>query len=241
MAKQQPNPRIERVERAGRELRTPRSAALAGILFAALFGASVLMIGSAFPDGLADTSTGDLAAQRNTVVLALALIPFSGIAFLWFIGVVRDLLGAFEDQFFSTVFFGSGLLFLALTFMSSALAGGILAAEMRGLQTPISEDALTFGRLVMYQLSHNYAVRMAGVFMLSLGTIWYRTGLMPRWLALVTLIGAVTLIIVFNESFVISLAFPAWVLLISLYILLRNRQSLPAESGKGGDDADIYP
>ena len=66
---------------------------------------------------------------------------------------------------------------------------------------------------------------MAGVFMLSLGTIWYRTGLMPRWLALLTLVVAITLIIVFNESFSISLIFPGWVLLISIYILLRNRRS----------------
>jgi hypothetical protein len=52
--------------------------------------------------------------------------PFAGIAFLWFIGVVRDRLGHLEDQFFPTVFFGSGLLFLAMTFASAALAGGTL-------------------------------------------------------------------------------------------------------------------
>ena len=40
------------------------------------------------------------------------LIPFAGIAFLWFIGVLRDRLGEQEDRFFATVFFGSGLLFL---------------------------------------------------------------------------------------------------------------------------------
>lgn len=227
MATQPPNPRIERIEQAERKLRTPRSAAVAGIIFSALFGLCVLMIGVAFPGGMAETATGDLAAQRNTIVLALTLVPFAGIAFLWFIGVVRDLLGEFEDQFFSTVFFGSGLLFLAMVFLSSSLAGGILAVESRGTVSPASQDALTFGRMVMYQLSHNYAVRMAGVFMLSLGTIWFRTGLMPRWLALLTLVVAITLIIVFDERFVISLIFPGWVLLISLYILFRNRRSLP--------------
>ncbi|MFN8379153.1 MAG: hypothetical protein U0452_10830 [Anaerolineae bacterium] len=227
MATKPPNPRIEQIERADRRLRTPRSAALAGIAFSVLFGACVLMIGIVFPGGLAETDPGALAEKRNVVILALTLIPFAGIAFLWFIGVARDLLGEFEDQFFSTVFFGSGLLFLAMTFMSSALAGGILSVEMGGNVTPASQDALTFGRMVMYQLSHNYAVRMAGVFMLSLGTIWFRTGLMPRWLALLTLIVAVTLIIVFNESFTISLVFPGWVLLISVFILIRNRRSLP--------------
>ncbi|MBL8147183.1 MAG: hypothetical protein JNL34_12425 [Anaerolineae bacterium] len=223
-----PNPRIERIERAERRLRTPRSAALAGILFSLLFGVCMLVIGMAFPEGIAESASGDLAAKRDMVLLALALIPFAGIAFLWFIGVVRDLLGEFEDQFFSTVFFGSGLLFLAMTFISAALAGGILGVELRGTISPAAQEALTFGRLVMYQISHNYAVRMAGVFMLSLGTIWYRTGLMPRWLALLTLFVAITLIIVFSQNFTVSLAFPAWVLLISIYILVRNRRSVPA-------------
>jgi hypothetical protein len=55
--------------------------------------------------------------------LALYLVPFAGIAFLWFIGVLRDRLGELEDRFFATVFFGSGLLFLAMLFASAAVAG----------------------------------------------------------------------------------------------------------------------
>ena len=58
-------------------------------------------------------------------------MPFAGIAFLWFIGVVRDRLGRLEDQFFSTVFFGSGLLFLAMVFVSMAIAGGMVAGYHR--------------------------------------------------------------------------------------------------------------
>jgi hypothetical protein len=211
-----------------RDLTTPRSAAVAGIVFAGLFGICLLLIGVAFPEGVASTATGDLARQKDALRLALGLLPFAGIAFLWFIGVVRDLLGDFEDQFFSTVFFGSGLLFLAMMFIAGALAGGILAAEVAGAQSAAPESALTFGRVLMYQITHNYAIRMAGVFMLSLGTIWFRTGLMPRWLALLTLVSALVLILVFNNSFTISLIFPSWVLLISVYILIQNRRSLPA-------------
>ena len=53
-------------------------------------------------------------------------MPFAGIAYLWFIGVVRDKLGDFEDRFFSSVFFGSSLLFLAMVFVSMAIVFGIL-------------------------------------------------------------------------------------------------------------------
>jgi hypothetical protein len=40
--------------------------------------------------------------------------------------VLRDRIGTYEDRFFATVFLDSGLLFLAMLFASSAVAGGIL-------------------------------------------------------------------------------------------------------------------
>jgi hypothetical protein len=69
-----------------------------------------------------------LEANSKKVSLALNLIPYAGIAFLWFIGVIRDRLEDLEDRLFATVFLGSGLLFLALTFGGAALAGGLLSS-----------------------------------------------------------------------------------------------------------------
>jgi hypothetical protein len=43
-----------------------------------------------------------LANNSNAVALGLNLVPFAGIAFLWFIGVLRDRLGEREDRFFAT-------------------------------------------------------------------------------------------------------------------------------------------
>ena len=51
---------------------------------------------------------------------AVSLIPFAGIAFLWFIGVIRTRLGDREDKLFATVFLGSRLLFVALLFLAGA-------------------------------------------------------------------------------------------------------------------------
>jgi hypothetical protein len=53
------------------------------------------------------------STKRNEVKSSLALLPFAGIAFLWFMGVIRNRLGEREDKFFATVFLGSGLLFVA--------------------------------------------------------------------------------------------------------------------------------
>ena len=202
-------------------LKTPRAAAVAGILFAVLLGASLFLIRAAIPADPVDS--GEWMVERSRmVVLALSLIPVAGIAFLWFIGVVRDHLGPWEDRLFSTVFLGSGLLFLAMVFVAAALAGGILTSYAVISSQLIESGLYTFGRTVMYQITNIYAMRMAGVFMMSLGTIWIRARTMPRALALLTYALALTLLFIVNYSLWLELIFPAWVLIISVYILLIN-------------------
>ncbi len=202
-------------------LKTPRAAAVAGILFAVLLGASLFLIRAAIPADPVDS--GEWMVERSQmVVLALSLIPVAGIAFLWFIGVVRDHLGPWEDRLFSTVFLGSGLLFLAMVFVAAALAGGILTSYAVISSQLIESGLYTFGRTVMYQITNIYAMRMAGVFMMSLGTIWIRARTMPRALALLTYALALTLLFIVNYSLWLELIFPAWVLIISVYILLIN-------------------
>ena len=60
-----------------------------------------------------------LHANSDTVEMAMNLVPFAGVAFLWFIAALRDRLGQLEDRFFATVFFGSGILFLGTLFLAS--------------------------------------------------------------------------------------------------------------------------
>ncbi len=98
-----------------RRWRSRRSAAVAGILFAVLLITAMTVIRIALGDG--DPRTLQLDTDRRGLIrVGLHLVPFAGIAFLWFIGVVRDQLGDVEDRLFSTVFLGSGLLFLAMLF-----------------------------------------------------------------------------------------------------------------------------
>src|SRR4051794_13444299 len=100
-----------------RVLAPPRAAALAGVIFSALMSVSLVIIRLAVPDYRTDP--GEWLTdpfRQNAVRLALQLFPFAGVAFLWFIGVLRNQLGEFEDQFFATVFLGSGLLFVASLF-----------------------------------------------------------------------------------------------------------------------------
>jgi len=130
----------------GRRLRTPRAAAVAGIAFALLLGTAYTLIRLSIP--LDPGESEWFAENAGTVRVALGLIPFAGLAFLWFMGVVRDRIGDYEDRFFSTVFFGSGLLFLAMVFVSAATAGSLLVAGVplrRRIGSPIMDNRLLTG------------------------------------------------------------------------------------------------
>jgi hypothetical protein len=204
-----------------RRLTTPRAAAWAGVLFAILFGTSLVLIVTAVP---ADISVEPdwVATGSGRLRYAATLMPLAGIAFLWFIGVVRDRLGDFEDRFLSTVMIGSGLLFLAMVFVAAAVAGGILLAA-QGSSDPKDVEAVTrFGRAVVLQVSNVYALRMAGAFMISLATIWLRTGLAPRWLVLLTYALALTPLVVTTLKLWAALVFPGWVLVVSVLFLVRS-------------------
>lgn len=199
---------------------TPRAAAVAGVLFALLFGATLILIRVKMPEGLGD-STEWLDSERGGILTATRLMPFAGITFLWFIGVVRDGFGRYEDRFFATVFLGSGLLFLAMMFVSTAVAAALVATNA-GVTDPAAHvEVIAFGKMIVVSAAKTYAIRMAAVFMISLATIWLKTGLMPRWLVALSYLVALGLLIAGDVSMWLALAFPVWVLVVSSLILLR--------------------
>ncbi len=172
-----------------------------------------------------------LESDASMVRLALGLLPFAGLFFLWFIAVARERLGRFEDQFFSTVFVGSGTLFLAMIFAAAAGTGAIIAVAAHDPEFAGS-STYVYARSVVAQVFTVYALRMAAVFMISQATLWLRTRVMPRWIALLTYPVALVLLFIVGAAWWVILVFPAWVLLVSVYILiayLGGRR--PAEIG----------
>jgi hypothetical protein len=162
-------------------------------------------------------------ARRNAVRFALNLIPFAGIAFLWFVGVLRDRLGAFEDRFFATVFLGSGLLFVGNLFASAATTTALVAAIAAGnIHLPHSETYYLARRL-SYTFLNVFAIKMAGVFIFSLCTMALRTAILPRWVAYSGFGCSLVMLIVITSWGWIALLFPSWTLVASAYILLSCR------------------
>ena len=208
-------------------LTTPRAAAVAGIVFSVLLIISLTLIWSSVPTDPQETGSW-LPRSADRVNLALHLMPFAGIAFLWFIGVLRDRIGPYEDRFFATVFLGSGLLFLAMLFASSAVAGGTLMVYQAAPGKLMESGVYFFGRTVTYQIMNVYALRMAAVFMISTCTLSIRTNVIPRWMALLGYALALLLLLNTGYRHWIPLVFPLWVLLISLHILIGNFKRDPA-------------
>jgi hypothetical protein len=188
---------------------------VAGVLFALLFGTALVLIRMALPEG-GEPGSQWLREGSTNLKVAATIMPFAGIAFLWFMGVVRDGLGRYEDKFFSTVFICSGVLFLAMLFVASGVGAGLERSDAAA-----HPDVATFGQMVLLAVSKTYALRMAAVFMISLATIWLKTGLMPRWLVGVTYLVAVGLLLASDITMWLVLAFPIWVLVVSLLLLIR--------------------
>lgn len=204
------------------QLKTPKAAAIAGIAFSLLLLLILWLLRTSIPADPLEPGAW-LATDTRAVTVALNLVPFAGVAFLWFIGVLRDRLGQLEDRFFATVFFGSALLFLAMLFAVAAVIGAIvLVATISAPHELTNSTTCRFARATSYIIANVNAIKMAAVFMISTSTVVIRTGIAPRWIAFLGFALALTLLM---GSFFISWSFavlPFWVFLISVYILIDN-------------------
>ncbi len=213
---------------SGKPSTPPRIVAISGIVFSALYIASLVLIRLAVP---ADpTDPGAWLADpvfRNWVRIALNLVPFTGIAFLWFMAVLRNRIGLLEDRFFATVFLGSGLLFVAMLFAAVAVARALLDTFGTGTALPGESEAYRVGRGVAYTLMNPFGMRMAAVFMCVTSSIGLRTAVLSRWVSFVGFAFGLVLLLVITDFAWIALLLPCWVLLVSMWILIADFHQVP--------------
>lgn len=212
--------------------RAPRSAAIAGIAFSCLLGTAIVLLRLFLP---ADPVRPDawLEISRGRVVLALDLVPFAGIAFLWLVGALRQRLDVLEDRFFSTLFLSSGLLFLAMLFVGAASLGAVVVAATAQTQHLMAPDTLVFAHALTANIFSSYATKMAAVFMIVTSTLAILSRFAPRWMGFLGY--ALALPLLFASRFLNwGLAvLPAWLLLVSLYVLFDNLRQDPEVNASG--------
>jgi hypothetical protein len=203
-------------------IKTPRAAGAAGVLFAALFAAVVVLIHSVVPSNPHDAGTWlTHSSSRREVQLALGLVPFCGIFFLWFMGAVRSRVGASEDRFFATVFLGSGLLFVAMLFVLAATFGALVSlAAANGGKPPLAVWQL--GRVMTFNLTTVFAMRMAAVFTIAASTIALRVGAHSKVVAYLGFAVGVVLLFAASSAPWLLMAFPAWVFVVSVNLLVLS-------------------
>lgn len=201
----------------------PRGIAISGIVFSGLYIASLVLLRLAVPADPTEAGAW-LAdqASRNWVHIALNLIPFTGIAFLWFMAVLRNRIGLLEDRFFATVFLGSGLLFVAMLFTTAAVSRGLLDTFGASASMPGQSETYRVGRGMAYALMNTVGMRMVAVFMFVTSTIGLRTGVFSRWVSFVGFAFGLVLLLVITDFAWIALLFPCWVLLVSTWILIAD-------------------
>jgi hypothetical protein len=228
----------EKTERlVRREVRSPRSAAIAGILYSVITIATMILLWEVITAVPAEVTGEWLDTYSGNVSLAVGLVPFSGIAFLWFTGVIRDRLGDREDRFFSTLFFGSGIIFVVLTFMWAATLGAVFSSYAVADHLLLGSGVGMFGSAFINEIIGNFLLRMAGVYMISIGTLWTRTSAMPRWLTIATYVVALGFLVFSGNVREARFIFPGWVIVVSVYVLALNYRLTHHQEG----EADLSP
>ena len=201
----------------------PRVVAVSGIVFSALYITSLVIVRIAIPADPKDPGAW-LAdpTYRNWIGIALNLVPFTGIAFLWFMAVLRNRIGLLEDRFFATVFLGSGLLFVAMLFVAVAIARGLLETFAPAGLLSAESETYAVGRAVAHSLMNTFGMKMAAIFMFVTSSIGLRTAVLARWVSLVGFALGLMLLLIIGDFAWIALVFPFWVLVVSVYILVAD-------------------
>ena len=209
-----------------RRISSPHPAAWAGVAFAVLFLVGYFMVESAPTASATDAELLEYytSSDRTAVVVAaLYVVPFSGIAFIWFLAALRQRVQSVapqEEMVFATVQLVSGVLFLAMMFVAAAArVAPVLAIEVGNEQVPdIERELLRFSQATLMV----FALRSAGVFMITTATRVARVGVVPRWFRLVSLAAALVLMLSASYLEGLVLIFPVWVGVISLFVLFRD-------------------
>jgi hypothetical protein len=168
--------------------------------------------------------------KRRVILVGLYIMPFAGIAFVWFIVALRMWISFSvrrENALLSNIQLVSGIIFVAL-FFAAAAASSVLAASVEFADSTI--DPVVAREFPQYgnSLLFVFGMRMAAMFVFTTSNMGRASGFLPRWFAYLGFAVGLFLLLSATFSVWLVLVFPVWVLMLSGFLLYRARQ-IPAE------------
>jgi hypothetical protein len=204
-------------------------AGVSGVVFALLFIVGLALVhqapGLSAPDS--DYLTFYTAGSRDVLVaLGLYIVPFAGIAGLWHMIATRTLLQVLRPGAWSEIPYwlqlAAGVLFVGTLFTGAAAVGAVaLLTQLSPAPLP-SPDVARALSAVGYAMVFVYGTRAAGMYMITTTGLAFAAGLLPRWLAALSYAIAAFLLVSVTYHPGILLVFPAWVLTVSILVLVRR-------------------
>lgn len=169
--------------------------------------------------------------HRQPILVGLYVMPFAGIAFLWF-SVAFRAWGRGSARSWSELHSGmllvSGVLYVAL-FFAAAAASSVIAVGVEFSDAPV--DPLLARSFPMYgaTLLIVFAMRMAATFVVMTSYIGRTTETLPRWFTRAGAVVGLALLLSATFSRALVLVFPIWLLVLCALLLQRLRQTRPPE------------
>jgi len=211
-----------------------QSASVAGIVYAIAASVALLILLD-FPSP--DLSDAELeawfadAGNRWQLLAALNVGTVAAVAFLWFVGVLRNRIGDREDRFFGTVFYGSAILHAAFWIIGlAALAAIPTAIELFDVSVRVDSASVGATGGFAGALLFVAGPKIQALFVMSTSTIFLRTSTAPKWLAFVGYAFGVVLFVVPVVARPVGVGFPIWVFVASVTVLVTKRVELHHES-----------
>jgi hypothetical protein len=221
---------VSAAERGPAPTRSPRHAALltvgVGVGHAVLFLLSYWLLSST-PGARA--SDEELVAfygserRRQMVLVGLYVMPFAGIAFLWFSVALRVWIRASslrESELLSSMQFVSGILYVGL-FFAAAAASSVTAVSLEISGSPVDPVVARQFPLFGATLLLRFAMRMAAVFVFTTSSIGRTARVLPRWFTHVGQLVGLFLLLSATSSRALVLVFPLWLLALCTLLLGR--------------------
>ena len=176
--------------------------------------------------------------RRQLLLVGLYVMPFAGIAFLWFSVALRAWIRASsprESELFSGVQLVSGILYVGL-FFAAAAASSVMAVSVEFSRSRV--DPVVARQFPQYgaTLLLVFAMRMAAMFVFTTSRIGRTTGVLPRWFTHLGLVVGLFLLLSASFSRVLVLVFPLWLLALCALLLGRARRlprGAPDPAGAG--------